>query len=217
MGYLKETAIRYRRGEVDREVLAGAIRDVSVAYLAGRFDLPPVEREDVAHEVTMRVLPTIMETGCTPGAEDGYVRRCVHNGAIDWYRKYNRFVPLPQGEDGEDMDLRPGQELLPVAPPPGEAEAARQIDCGKALDELKGLVSEAPKNYRLVLTGLYIQGLEIEDLVQIKLGLPRNKISKTKWNSTRNTLYQHKLRAMNWFLKKLATRPELLERLEGCR
>ena len=66
-------------------------------------------------------------------------------------------------------------------------------------------------------TGQYIQGLEIEDLVQIKLGLPRNKISKTKWNSTRNTLYQHKLRAMNWFLKKLATRPELLERLEGCR
>jgi len=142
-----------------RNVLAGSVRALSVRVLVRR-GLPRDLAEELAHEIVYKLLSRIEDGRVAPGSEDAYVRASARNRATDLAREQSGVREVPTGDEEAEASLFhevTAEELM--------LAHEEQVDRGRRLASVHEALRDAPPRYRQVLTHVYVQGREIEELV----------------------------------------------------
>lgn len=185
----REAASGPERGALREELARSIFVAARRAILSWRC--PPDDAEDLAQDVTLRVLAVVAAEESRAGHEDGLVRVAARNAFVDWYRRTHRQVRVSL-DDVPEKTLDEAWEEM--ADRRGTRMESRRDDC----DRLWALLPSAPASYRKVIEAAYIEGKSISALVEEELGPGASGANEEQWERARNRVDQRLSRARKW-------------------
>jgi DNA-directed RNA polymerase specialized sigma24 family protein len=198
---LSALAARWRAEGCPRDSRGSAIsmacRERALRRLL-RMRISPQRSEELAQEVTVRVLAAIKAGTAEPGLEAGLVARAAFNAGVSWLRS-------------------PGNS--PTEPVPDDRLASTQrteqiVEANSRLQAIREELSTAPPAYRRAIEAL-LEGRDVSDLARtdVEEKVVRGEIERddemaqaTEFARLRSLLQRQRNRAQAWLASRLRLR-----------